>query len=142
MLQQGACLAGAAIENSMLGAAHALANPLTSRFDVPHGQAVGMMLPHVVRFNAPACNDLYGELVSLLDDATPMRDSAEAGELLARRCTQVAEELGLVLELTALGVASEAIASLAEDAASQWTGTFNPRPMTPEDAAELYRRAL
>src|SRR4051794_30989264 len=48
----GAHLAGCAIENSMLGAAHALANPLTGDFGVPHGFAVGMMLPHVVRFNA------------------------------------------------------------------------------------------
>ena len=40
----------------MLGAAHALANPLTARFDVVHGQAVGMMLPHVMAFNA-ACPD-------------------------------------------------------------------------------------
>jgi alcohol dehydrogenase len=48
----GAAWAGTAIENSMLGAAHAAANPLTAHFGVTHGHAVGMMLPHVVRFNA------------------------------------------------------------------------------------------
>ena len=50
----GAAYAGTAIEHSMLGAAHSAANPLTAHFDVIHGQAVGMMLPHVVRFNAAA----------------------------------------------------------------------------------------
>jgi alcohol dehydrogenase len=45
----GAAFAGTAIENSMLGAAHAAANPLTAHYDIVHGQAVGMMLPHVVR---------------------------------------------------------------------------------------------
>ena len=39
-------------ENSMLGAAHSAAKPLTARFGVVHGEAVGMLLPHVVRFNA------------------------------------------------------------------------------------------
>ena len=45
-MQLGAAYAGLAIENSMLGAAHALANPLTAEFGIPHGQAVGVMLPH------------------------------------------------------------------------------------------------
>ncbi len=54
---------GLAIENSMLGAAHALANPLTAQFGVAHGQAVGMMLPHVIRFNGAAVSNLYFELL-------------------------------------------------------------------------------
>ena len=48
----GAACGGTAIENSMLGAAHSAANPLTAHFGITHGQAVGMMLPQVVRFNA------------------------------------------------------------------------------------------
>src|SRR5690606_489408 len=39
-MQLGACFAGMAIENSMLGATHALANPLTAEYGVPHGQAI------------------------------------------------------------------------------------------------------
>src|SRR3954470_22493323 len=52
----GAHLAGCAIENSMLGAAHATANPLTSEFNIIHGLAVGLMLPQVIRFNANGTN--------------------------------------------------------------------------------------
>jgi alcohol dehydrogenase len=48
----GAAFAGMAIEQSMLGAAHSAANPLTAHCGVIHGVAVGLMLPHVVRFNA------------------------------------------------------------------------------------------
>ncbi len=55
-MQLGAAFAGMAIENSMLGAAHAAANPLTARFGLVHGTAVGLMLPHVVRFNALRSN--------------------------------------------------------------------------------------
>ena len=38
-MQLGAAFAGLAIENSMLGATHALANPLTARYGIVHGQA-------------------------------------------------------------------------------------------------------
>src|SRR4030095_8121601 len=60
----GAAYAGTAIENSMLGAAHSAANPLTARFGVIHGQAVGIMLPAVIAFNArdPDAHDRYLEL--------------------------------------------------------------------------------
>lgn len=59
----GAHLAGAAIENSMMGIAHSCANPLTAHFGIVHGAAVGMMLPAVMRFNSAAVGSLYGELV-------------------------------------------------------------------------------
>ena len=59
----GAHFAGMAIEQSMLGAAHACANPLTARFNVTHGLALAMLLPHVVRWNAPVVGDRYAELL-------------------------------------------------------------------------------
>ncbi len=61
-MQLGAAYAGTAIENSMFGAAHSAANPLTAHFDLVHGDAVGVMMPHVVRMNAsgdPAAAERY-----------------------------------------------------------------------------------
>ena len=55
----GSHFAGMAIEQSMLGAAHACANPLTARYDLAHGLALSILLPHVVRWNAPAASDRY-----------------------------------------------------------------------------------
>ena len=57
-MQLGACFAGLAIENSMLGAAHALANPLTANFGIAHGEAVALMLPHVIRHNGRHVGDV------------------------------------------------------------------------------------
>src|SRR5262245_51068425 len=61
-MQLGANLAGLAIENAMLGAAHAGANPLTAHYGLAHGTAVGILLPHVIRFNVPAAGALYADL--------------------------------------------------------------------------------
>ena len=63
-MQLGAAFAGTAIENSMLGAAHSAANPLTAQHGVVHGQAVGVMLPAIIRFNAvvPEARAAYEDL--------------------------------------------------------------------------------
>ena len=57
-------LAGGAIENSMLGATHAMANPLSAHFNLTHGIAIGVMLPHVIRYNGKAVPQLYGEFAA------------------------------------------------------------------------------
>lgn len=128
----GAALAGTAIENSMLGAAHASANPLTARLGVVHGRAVATMLPHVMRFNAvvPAAAETYAHFGALLRQLQvsdlPLQPWLEA---LVRRC-----------RFPALDPAVD-FALLADDATRQWTGKFNPRPLQREDFISLYRRA-
>src|SRR5262249_4770895 len=62
-MQLGAHYAGVSIENAMLGAAHACANPLTAHYGITHGIAVGIVLQHVIRFNTPAVSALYADLV-------------------------------------------------------------------------------
>lgn len=138
-MQLGACCAGVAIENSMLGAAHALANPLTATYGIPHGEAVALMLPHVVRFNGQECGDWYCELVAAtagLPDC-PRGGSAELASFLA----EVAREAGLADTLSSRGVERLRLGQLAEDAARQWTATFNPITVTRDDLLHLYEVA-
>jgi alcohol dehydrogenase class IV len=124
---RGANLAGAAIELSMLGATHACANPLTAKYGTTHGIAIAVMLPHVVRWNAEVVGELYRELLP--------------GKDLAARLEQLARAAGLPRTLTEIGASEADIPALAADAASQWTGTHNPRPFTDLDARHLYQLA-
>ena len=137
-VQLGAAWAGLAIENSMLGAAHALANPLTAVHHVVHGQAVGLMLPHVVRFNAAACPDLCADLLRAIGIESR---SATAGEQLAQWLAMLLRAAGLAESLTALDIATPDIGTLAQSAANQWTAGFNPRPVAAADLARLYEAA-
>ena len=121
----GAHEAGIAIEQSMLGATHACANPLTARYGTSHGLAIAVMLPHVVRFNHQAVGGRYAELHPRLD--ARLEELRRAGELPAT--------------LRELGVSREDFPALARDAASQWTGTFNPRPFDASAAEKLYALA-
>lgn len=135
-MQLGACFAGMAIETSMLGAAHATANPLTARHDITHGQAVGLMLPAVIRMNGERHADWYAELMREVD---PTVSESEAPERLAVMVTRWLEEANLATSLNALKIPASGIESFVEEALQQWTGTFNPVPLDRENAERLYR---
>ncbi len=121
----GAHFAGMAIENSMLGATHACANPLTANYHIPHGVAVALMLSHVVSWNTPGAAREYHEFAADLP----------------RRLRELAEIAGLPLTLREVSVPEEALPRLAEEASAQWSGRFNPRPFDAGAALELYQSA-
>ena len=129
----------------MLGAAHALANPLTAFLNVPHGQAVGMMMPHVIRYNAQCVESRYRELVELLPEVSAS-DRRIASEILADRFThwlQIASMATTLEELAGWSpcAAEDLLESMAQMAAKQWTGAYNPRPVQTDDFLAMYRAA-
>ena len=139
-----AAWAGVAIEQSMLGASHSMANPLTAHHGIAHGQAVGSCLPHVIRFNASdedaASEYLHlARLVGLVDSNAR---EAEAAEALARSVEELVQAAGFPLRLSELGVGDHELKSLAEEAARQWTAQFNPREVGAAEFEELYRVAI
>jgi alcohol dehydrogenase len=140
----GAAFAGLAIENSMLGAAHSAANPLTARFDIVHGQAVGMMLPHVVRFNSaePAALRAYAELASAPEIACVSDGLESARDALVARLEALLNRAGMPRSLGNCGVPRSIVPTLAHEAAQQWTAAFNPRNTGVEDFAQLYEEAF
>jgi alcohol dehydrogenase class IV len=143
-MQLGAAYAGTAIENSMLGAAHSAANPLTARFGVIHGQAVGIMLPHVVRFNAqqPDVAAIYAELARFAGLAAREDCAEEAIEALIAQLESLLQAGQMSPSLSALNIPPSQLPRLAEEAAGQWTAQFNPRPITASDFEAIYAAAL
>lgn len=119
----GAHLAGAAIENSMLGAAHACANPLTARYNITHGVAVGLMLPSVIRFNSQVVGTLYQDLYP-----SPLHE----------RISKLRAVAGLPERLRDFEIQREDLPQLAEAASKEWTGKFNPRPVSAVELLKLY----
>jgi alcohol dehydrogenase len=122
----GAHLAGLAIENSMLGATHACANPLSAHYGTVHGLAIAALLPHVVRWNSSVAAGRYAQLHADLQ----------------RRLEQLRAAGNLPSGLGALGTPREELEVLAQEASAQWTGRFNPRPFDAEAALELYQGAF
>jgi alcohol dehydrogenase len=121
--------AGIAIEQSMLGATHACANPLTKRYGTTHAVAIAVMLPHVVRWNAETVGDRYAELNGSADQ-------------LGARLEELRRAGGLPQTLSEIGVSGADLPALASDAAQEWTGTHNPRPFDAQAALRLYESAF
>ncbi|MCI0640628.1 MAG: iron-containing alcohol dehydrogenase [Gemmataceae bacterium] len=139
-MQMGAFLAGTAIENSMLGVCHSCANPLTAHYGLTHGLAIGIMLPHVLRFNGETVGALYADLTEEagLHNGTP----DAAAFTLADRITHLLKLAGVPSRLADCGVARSILPLLADEAARQWTARFNPRPVTEKEILGLYEAAM
>jgi alcohol dehydrogenase len=128
----GAHLAGTAIEASMLGAAHACANPLTARYGMIHGLAVGLLLPHVVAFNSETVSSEYARFAA---------GALDQGDDLAGMLAGLFATGGVPLRLRDHGVEFESLPALAAAAATQWTVQFNPRPLQENDLHAIYESA-
>lgn len=132
----GALLAGQAFANAPVGAVHALAYPLGGIFHVPHGLSNSLMLPPVLRYNAPAAEPLYAELAAHLG-------LAASTDGLVAEMERIADAVGIETRLSQVGVSHNDLPKLAEDA-MQVTRLLvnNPREMTLDAAKACYEAVL
>ncbi|MBL0935220.1 MAG: iron-containing alcohol dehydrogenase [Rhizobiaceae bacterium] len=139
----GSMLAGQAFANSPVAAVHALAYPIGGTFHIPHGLSNALVLPHVLRFNAPDAAHLYAEIAG---DCFPALDGEEG---VQGRCAAFIEELaalskrvGLQTRLRDVGIGEDALAKMAADAMKQQRLLVNnPRGVSEADALAIYRAA-
>jgi alcohol dehydrogenase class IV len=138
----GACLAGMAFANAPVAAVHALAYPIGARFHVPHGLSNALVLAPVVRFNLASAAPLYAQLSEIVRPGIRGTE-IEKAQALAQYVGGLAAELQLPTRLRDVGIAEADLPALAEDAMKQTRLLINnPRELTLQDAASLYREAL
>jgi alcohol dehydrogenase len=141
-MQLGACFAGQAIEASMLGATHALANPLTAEYGIVHGQAISLMLPHVIRFNGADYGHWYSELLEATSGTNGAPPASAGPDGLASLVTELSAKADLPRRLSECDVDRAQLPRLAASAAQQWTAGFNPRKVNEADLLALYEAAF
>lgn len=138
----GSMLAGQAFANSPVGAVHALAYPIGGHFHIAHGLSNALVLPHVMRFNAPACGDSYAELAPHAFPYLAETAFSHRAEAFAEALAHLMEEIGLPLRLRDVGIPHDAVAMMAAEAMKQTRLLVNnPRPITQADAAAIYEAA-
>ncbi|WP_437191634.1 iron-containing alcohol dehydrogenase [Planctomicrobium sp. SH527] len=142
-MQLGAHFAGAAIENSMLGATHALANPVSAHYETAHGVAIGVLLPYVIQFNArqKEAGRIYAELAQQVG-LSAVADESAIPTLVAALRSLIRDAAGQPTTLQECGVNPKMLPQMAQEAAMQWTGTFNPRPVDAQLLLEIYKCAF
>lgn len=138
----GACFAGQAFSNAPVAAVHALAYPIGGIFHVPHGLSNSLVLPHVLRFNMPEATAHYAELAAVVSPEATGSDEARA-EALITAMEEVAKMTGIETTLRQVGISSNDLDRLADDAMLQTRLLGNnPRDLTRADAYAIYAAAL
>ncbi|APR66256.1 MAG: iron-containing alcohol dehydrogenase [Thalassolituus sp.] len=139
----GALYAGQAFANAPVAAVHALAYPLGGHFHIPHGLSNSLVLPHVMRFNAPKAAHLYAELAPVvMGDAANVGSNEEKTAALITWLEQQTINTGLPTRLRDCGIREDAVAMLASEAMLQTRLLGNnPREVTEADALAIYQAA-
>jgi len=139
----GALFAGQAFSNAPVGAVHALAYPLGGVYHIPHGLSNSLLLPHVLRFNAPNAASLYREIAEvIMPQFASIEDSEEMVDYMAEYFFTLAKGLGLPTSLREVNIPESDLAALAEGAMQQQRLLINnPREVSQADALDIYRAA-
>lgn len=139
----GQYIAGMGFSNVGLGIDHSMAHPLSAVYDIPHGTACAILLAPVLKFNAPATGERYREIaramgVANVDEMTQDEYRAAAIEAVAK----LSADVGIPEKLSELGVKAQDIDFLAASALADACTPGNPRDVTKEEIAEIYRSIL
>ena len=138
----GAMLAGQSFANAPCAAVHALAYPIGGIFHVPHGLSNSLVLPHVLRFNAPYAATMYAELATIIAPAATGSTEARSTTLI-KAMEDLASRVGIETRLSEVGIAEKDLDQLASDAMLQTRLLGNnPREVKQEDARAIYAAAL
>jgi len=138
----GSMLAGMAFANAPVAAVHALAYPVGARFHVPHGLSNSLVLPQVIRFNASAAEQHYGELAVILTPSAK-GNSADRTKALVEMLSALPVDLGLPTRLRDVGIAEKDLGLLADDAMKQTRLLINnPREVVRDDVIAIYGASL
>ncbi|MBQ3337216.1 MAG: lactaldehyde reductase [Selenomonadaceae bacterium] len=136
----GQYIAGMGFSNVGLGIDHSMAHPLSAVYDIPHGTACAILLAPVLKFNAPATGERYREIaramgVAGVDAMTQEEYRAAAIDAVAK----LSADVGIPTKLSELGVKEKDIDFLAASALADACTPGNPRDVTKEQIAEIYR---
>ncbi|MEM8855851.1 MAG: iron-containing alcohol dehydrogenase, partial [Pseudomonadota bacterium] len=131
-----AALQGALAFQKGLGAVHSISHALggLKGQTLHHGTLNAVMLPPVLRFNAPACETKYRKIRSLL--------GLEAGADLASAFAGLNQAIGLPPNLSEMGLSDDVVETAAQFSFEDHSTATNPRPATAADFAAMIRDAM
>lgn len=135
-------VAGMAFSNVGLGVDHGMAHPLSALHDIPHGVACAMLLPTVMKFNAPAALPKYVDVAKALGVYKDGMTQQEAADAACAEIDNLSRLVGIPTHLSELGITEKDIDALADQAIVDVCTPGNPREVTRDDIVALYKQIL
>ena len=141
-------MAGVAFSNSMVGLVHAIGHALGAVSGVPHGDAMGILLPHCMRYNLDKMNDIYAKLLLYISGEevysnTPKEERAiRVIEKVEEMLKELNIECGLPMTLTEAKVKKEDFEEIAKKALNDGAIIVNPKEAKKEDIIKILEQAF
>ncbi|MGI5129944.1 iron-containing alcohol dehydrogenase [Pseudonocardia sp. CA-107938] len=142
LMAQASLEAGLAFSNAILGATHAMSHQVGGLLDLPHGVINGVLLPHVIRFNAEVVPERFATIAAAMGLDVRELPCDVAAEVFAEYVGELAESVGAPRRLGELGVRSADIERLAATATADACLATNPRAASESDIATIFAAAL
>lgn len=137
-------IAGMGFSNVGLGIVHSMAHPLGAFYDTPHGVANALLLPYVLEYNAesPAKPKFKGIAKAMGVKHTKQMSDDEAVKAAIDAVRDLSLSIGIPQKLSEIGVKEEDLQALSVAAFNDVCTGGNPRPTSPEEILEIYRKAF
>jgi len=119
-----------------LGVTHSLAHQLSTEYDVHHGVANAILLPHTMEFNRAVAEEKLTCIAFAMGGKSPSPEAA------IQAIAQLIERAGLPTKLSEVNVVEAGIPIMARNAMEDWCYLNNPRPCSQSEMAMLFRKAL
>ncbi len=127
--------AGLSFTHARLGNAHAMAHPLSGFFQIPHGVANAVLLPHIMEYNLIAIPEKFSIIAKLLSGKEDAKESVTAVKELNL-------DFNIPKNLSSIGVRESLIPDMAKDAMKSGNILANPRQTGISDIEDLYKKAM
>jgi alcohol dehydrogenase len=139
----GATLAGMAFSNVGVALVHALEYPVGGATHCSHGAGNGLLLPYVMRYNAPARLAAFASLARLLGEEVAGLSDEQSAERAVAAVEKLRTDIGIPTRLRDLGVKENQLRPFAEKALGiKRILRVNPRTPTLEDLEGILRAAF
>ncbi len=135
-------LAGMAFNNANLGYVHAMAHQLGGLYDMPHGVANAVLLPHVARYNLIANPEKFADIAELMGENITGLSTLDAAEKAIAAITRLSMDIGIPQHLRDLGVKEADFPYMAEMALKDGNAFSNPRKGNEQEIAAIFRRGI
>lgn len=134
-------LAGMAFNNANLGYVHAMAHQLGGLYDMAHGVANAMLLPHVERYNMISNPKKFADIAEFMGENISGLSVMEAAEKAINAMFRLSEDVGIAKSLKEMGVKQEDFEHMAELALLDGNAFSNPRKGNAKDIINIFKAA-
>lgn len=135
-------MAGTAFSLGGLGVCHAMAHQLSAFFNMPHGMANAILLPHVMEYNLAVAEDKFVDIAVALGGDITGKSRQEAARMALDLVKQLAADVNAPKYLDDAGATKDKIPGMVERAMLDNPITQNPKKPTEEDVANIYLAAF